>query len=76
MNKPTIETKIGAFIRVVLTLFLICVVWQHSHWSVALYITLNAIGIEIIPFIRAIKSSRYTKTIFLIIAGLYIIIFT
>ena len=33
-------------LRLILTVALLVVVWRHSHWSVALSLTLMSIGIE------------------------------
>ena len=37
-----------AFVRWLLTAFLLYVIWHHSHWSVALLLTLLCIGNELV----------------------------
>lgn len=39
-------------IRVLLTIALLVVVWFHTHWSIALCLTLGALAIELIIWDR------------------------
>jgi hypothetical protein len=35
------------YVRFALTLALLATVWFHAHWSVALCLTLNVVGLEL-----------------------------
>ena len=39
--------KIKGYLRTILSILLLWQVWTHSHWSVALSITLTALSLEV-----------------------------
>jgi len=53
------KNETAKIIRWILEGILLVIVWQHSHWSVALALTLQGIAIEMFGIIyEAIKKER------------------
>lgn len=44
------------FVRYVFTALLLIIVWLHVHWSVALCLTLNAVGWELLAYRVELKA--------------------
>ncbi len=50
---------LGKSIRYTLTILLLIVVWFHSHWSVALCLTLSAIQSEAVNTLYVYYKDKY-----------------
>lgn len=48
------EITIGAVLRWVLTIVLLCVVSRHAHWSVTLFLILAAVALELQTHVDAL----------------------